>query len=153
MTTLDVQGAEDFANLARAIRTHADRRALQKVLFSGLQRATKGIRANMKGAIPGAVPSGMAARAVSGARLSTRTRGGANTSVVIVASSKRGQLVNMNAGHLRHPVYGHRSVWVDQTSGIDQGFLDKEFSQASPEVRRELARVIDEVSRKVAAST
>lgn len=150
-----VDGVEEFVSLGQAIRRHADRKALQKELYSGLQRATKGTRESMKAAIPTSVPQrgGLAARTVRGARFATRsTGGGANAGVRIVASSKTGQLVNLNAGRLRHPVYGGRT-WVTQTKGITPGFLDREFEQSSPAVRRELGRVIDEVSRKVTAST
>lgn len=146
-----VEGAEQVQSLAQSIRTHADRKSLQRELYSGLNRASKGIRANMKGAIPAAVPhrGGLAAITTKGARLQTRTAGGgANPGVRIVASSKRGQLVNLNAGRLRHPVYGH-GPWVQQTRGIDPGFLDTEFDKASPDVQRELLRVIEDIARRI----
>lgn len=149
---VSAEGLEQFQALAERIKVHADQKALRKELYAGLNRVTKQLRTDMKAAIPSAVPrrGGLAALVSQNARLSGRTSSsGTNTGVRIVASSKRGQLANLNAGKLRHPVYGHQP-WITQTRGITPHFLDEKFEGGGAEARREVIRVMEEVARKVA---
>lgn len=149
---MDVRGAEEFAELAQRIKVHADAKALRKELYAGLNRSTKGIRDDMKNSIAPALPTsgGLAARVASSARLSTRSASsGRNIGVRIVAGAKGGNLSAMNRGRFRHPVFG-AGPWVEQTEGVRAGFLNQPFLQKAAEVQRDVAKVMDEIARKVA---
>lgn len=76
---------------------------------------------------------------------------------------ERRDVPRLNAGVLRHPVYGrtrklrhharHRATsmanpWVAQT--VTPGFVDRPVDQLGPEVRRQMQVVIDQVAAKIA---
>lgn len=149
---VEIRNAEDFAELAKRIRQHADAKALRRELFSGLQRATKGLRAEMQEAIVPALPTrgGLASFVRARAKLSTQSRTGGTTAGVRIVSGNRGgpNLARYNAGRFRHPVFGRG--WVEQSAGVTPGFLDVTFDRAAPPVRKEVLRVMGEVARKVA---
>lgn len=147
----EVRGAEDLRELNARIRSHADRKAIQRELYAGLNRATKGIRDDQKASIPASLPSrgGLASLVHGSARLSTRMRhSGASAGIRIQATDKQHDLARMNAGSLRHPVYG-RGAWVTQTAGVDAGFLDEPVKKAGPDVARAILRVMADIARKV----
>lgn len=151
----EVRGADDVDALVRRIRTHADAKALRRELYAGLNRVTKGVRADMKASIGPSLPSrgGLAALVMAKASLTTSAISGRNAGVRIKARSRKGgteQLARMNReGRVRHPVFGNRKKWVDQTAGIDAGFLDEPFEKSKPEVARSISRVLDDIARKV----
>lgn len=151
MADFEVRGSDDVDALVRRIRTHADAKALRKELYAGLNRVTKDVREDMKASIGPSLPSrgGLAALVMAKASLSTSAAGGRSAGVRIRARNKDYDLARLNAGRLRHPVWGNREVWVEQTAGITPGFLDEAFEKKKPEIAREVSRVLDEIARKV----
>jgi hypothetical protein len=152
VSDIELRGADDVAALVRRIRTHADAKAIRKDLYSGLSRATKEVREDMKASIPPSLPSrgGLAAQIHRDAgTFRTSAKGGRWAGVSIFAKSKGHDLRRLNQGRLRHPVFGNRSVWVQQTAGVIPGFLDEPFEKSKPEVARGIQQVLDEIARKV----
>ena len=49
----------------------------------------------------------------------------------------------LNAGRLRHPLYGNRSHWYPQR--IAPGFVDKAIERGTRDVREEMLRALDRV--------
>ena len=81
------------------------------------------------------------------------TRSGSNPSVRLVAREKGGKSVDLSsldAGRLRHPVYGNRRVWVQQP--VPQGWWTKAVtgSDALSAVRTEMLDVIETVAKQLA---
>lgn len=138
------RGADDLDALRTRIKRHANAKDLQRDLTSGMRKATAEVRRDMKAAIPPSLPSrgGLAASVHRGARLNTST---SRTGVRI----KVGKVGGLNEGKLRHPVHGNRKVWVQQTEGIDPGFLDEEFDKSRPQLQRAVVRVMQEIARKI----
>lgn len=151
MPDLTLRGTDDVDALVRRIRTHADAKALRKELYAGLNRVTKPVREDMKASIGPSLPSrgGLAALVMAKASLTTSATSGRNAGVRIRARHKDYDLKRLNAGRLRHPVFGNRSAWVQQTAGINPGFLDDSFEKQKPEIARGVLRVLDEIARKV----
>lgn len=151
MADLELRGADDVDALVRRIRTNADAKALRKELYAGLNRVTKGVREDMKASIGPSLPSrgGLAALVMAKVSLTTSAATGRNAGVRIRARHKSYDLKRLNDGRLRHPVYGNRSVWVEQTEGVNPGFLDEAFDKNKPEVARGIQRVLDDIARKV----
>jgi hypothetical protein len=152
----EVRGLDDLEALTRALKAAGDSgTGLRRELYAGLNRATKHTREQMKKAIPGALPTsgGLAAEVASTASFTaTATGSGANTGVRIKGrrrGRKGSSLARMNAGVVRHPVFGNRSVWVDQTAGVTKGFLDEEFQQDKPELRDAVIEVIQSVRAQI----
>lgn len=148
---MEIRGADDVDALVRRIRTHADAKALRKELISGLNRVTKSVREDMKASIGPSLPSrgGLAGLAMAKASLTTAAASGRNPGVRIKARHKSYDLKRLNEGRLRHPVFGNRSVWVEQTAGLNPGFLDESFEKSKPELARGITRVLNEIARKV----
>lgn len=151
MPQVELQGAEQVDALVRRIRVHADAKALRKELYQGLNRVTKGVRADMRASIGPSLPSrgGLAALMMAKASLTSTASQGKNAGVRIRARHKSYDLKRLNAGRLRHPVFGNRRVWVEQTAGINPGFLDDSFEKQKPEIAREVQRVLDDIARKI----
>lgn len=146
-----LRGSDDVDALVRRIRTHADAKAIRKELYAGLNRVTKPVREDMKASIGPSLPSrgGLAALVMARASLTTSATSGRNAGVRIRARHKDYDLKRLNQGRLRHPVFGNRRVWVQQTAGINPGFLDDSFEKQKPEIARGVLRVLDEIARKV----
>lgn len=155
MTEIQVTGAEHFVALTHRIKEHADAKALQKELYSGLNRVTKPVRKSMQEAAGRSLPKrgGLAAlTAKKGTLSAARSTSLKGAGIRIKTKSKGPNLPLYNAGSVRHPVFARKGVkapWVTQSAGVDAGYLDKAFEEKSDEVRREVIRIIDEVSRKV----
>lgn len=155
MSDVELRGTADVEALVRRIRTHADAKALRKELYAGLNRVTKPVREDMKASIGPSLPSrgGLAALIMAKASLTTSAATGRNAGVRIRARRRDGgDLRRLNEGRLRHPVFGNRGAWVEQTAGINPGFLDDSFEKSKPEIARGVQRVLDEIARKVEGS-
>jgi hypothetical protein len=146
-----LRGSDDVDALVRRIRTHADAKAIRKELYSGLNRVTKGVREDMRASIGPSLPNrgGLASLVMAKASLTTSATAGRNAGVRIRARHKEYDLKRLNQGRLRHPVFGNRAVWVEQTEGINPGFLDDSFEKQKPEITRGIQRVLDDIARKV----
>lgn len=150
---VEIRHLEDFAKVSRALRAAGtEGKGLRRELFSGLNRATKPVRADMRAAIPDALPrrGGLATDVQRTTRFATTTRtSGANIGIRIRARGKR-SIRRMNAtGTFRHPVYGNRGVWVNQSAGVTKGFLDHPFEKARPVVRAEVMATIDRIRASI----
>lgn len=147
----ELQGADDVDALVRRIRTHADAKVIRRELYAGLNRATKPVRDDMKASIAPSLPSrgGLAALVMAKVSLTTAAKSGKWAGVSIKARHKSYDLRRLNQGRLRHPVWGNRSVWVEQTKGVNPGFLDEAFKKSKPEITRDIQRVLADIARKV----
>lgn len=57
-------------------------------------------------------------------------------------------LKRIDAGNLRHPVYGNRGAWVSQR--VRPGFWSKTLEDKAPDkVREALLEVLDDVERQL----
>lgn len=147
---LEIRG-DDIGNLVKAIRTHADSKALRKELFSGLNRATKEIRGQMIEVIPAALPrrGGLADQMKARTTSRTSAKAGKYAGVSMAFRAKGMDIRTLTGKRLRHPVYGNRSRWVNQTEGVEPALFMGEFDKQKPEIQRQIMKVLDEVARKV----
>jgi len=152
MGDFEVRGAEDIDRLVKRIRAHADAKALRKELYSGLNRVSKDIRGEMKQAIPAALPrrGGLAAKVQATTRFTTSAKSGSNAGVTIWARNKSHDIRTLTGRRLRHPVYGNRSTWVNQTAGVDPAVFLAAFDKQKPFVQRKLLRVMNDIAKKIA---
>jgi hypothetical protein len=89
----------------------------------------------------------LAARVVN-AKYRVTSRAGRNPAITLRAKDSTGRAVNLNAldhGRDRHPVFGNRKVWVDQT--VPEGWWSKPMEEGIPavslEVRAAVTRVVE----------
>jgi hypothetical protein len=142
--------SDDVDNLVRAIRTHADAKAIRRDLYRGLNSVTKDVRSQMIDAIPNALPQGGGLAEQMRAKVSGRTsaKGGKYAGVSIRFTSKGYDIRTLMGGRIRHPVFG-TGVWVDQTAGTDPEAFIGEFAAQKPEMARAINRVMEDIARKV----
>lgn len=121
---------------------------LRRELYRGANSATKPMRQDMQASILPSLPSrgGLASEMHRNTSLTTSLRSGrfAGASVRVRG---RSSLRRMNrSGVFRHPVFGNREKWVEQSAGVRKGFLDEPFDRQVPNVRKELLKAIDRVA-------
>ena len=133
--------------VVRTLRDLGDK-DLARELSKGLNRATKDLKADAKAEAGRRLPQrgGLAAR-VAGAKLSTRRRSGRNPGVRIQAAGMA-QLSGMDAGQVKHPVFGNRDVWVTQQ--IAGGWFSDPMEAGGPAVARAVEAVLDDVANQAA---
>jgi len=152
----EVRGTDDLAKLGRAFKAAGSGgKGMRKELRSGLTRATKETRRDLKAAIPDALPrrGGLAALVARTATVTTSSSTSGPKVGVRIKARRRGlkgpSLRRLNAGTVRHPVYGNPKKWVSQTAGVKRGFLTLAFARSKPKVRREVADVIKTVRSRI----
>jgi hypothetical protein len=141
----------DVDNLVRAIRTHADAKTIRRDLYRGLNSASKGVRSQMVDAIPNALPrrGGLAEQMKAKVRSRTTAKGGRYAGVAIRFNSSGYDIRTLTGARLRHPVFGDRGTWVEQTAGLNPEAFVGEFARQRPEMLRAISRVLEDIARKV----
>ena len=155
-TLITVTGADGLARLGRALR-QAGRNDLRKELLRGVRRASKPmVPAARAAALEGLPKRGGLAADVSGAKWVVRTRlqgRGAGVRITGAWSSdgRQHDLSKMDSGVIRHPTWGRRGIgdWEAQTAGVRARWFSDAMNALAPEIREELAKVIDDVAQKL----
>lgn len=152
MPDIEVRGAEDIDQLVKAIREHADAKALRKELYAGLNRATKNIRGELIEVIPAALPNrgGLADLMKAKARSRTTAKAGKWAGVSMRFESKGHDIRTLTGKRLRHPVFGNRSRWVTQTAGVEPSVFLAKFEEQTPRLQDAVLRVLNDIAQKVA---
>lgn len=152
MPDIEVRGAEDIADLVKRIREHADAKALRKELFAGLNRATKDIRGELIEVIPASLPTrgGLADLVKSRVRSNTSAKAGKFAGVSMRFQAKGHDIRTLTGKRLRHPVFGNRNAWVDQTAGVEPSVFMAKFEEQTPVLQDAVMRVLNDIAQKVA---
>lgn len=141
------RGVQQLAALSVALKDQANR-GLKNELAKSLRRATKkpiGIaRQNARDRLP---RKGGLAELVAGSKISTRNRiTGKNPSITVVAANPN-NIRAVNAGKVRHPVFGRETNWTVQT--VPAGWWSDAWKEGGPDAKREVAAALRETSRKL----
>lgn len=141
----------DVDNLVVALRRHADAKAIRKDLFRGLNHAGKPVRAKMIDAIPEALPrsGGLAEQMQSKVRGRITAKSGKYAGVSLRYTSSGYDIRTLMGGRLKHPVFGNRDVWVEQTEGVNPDAFTRVFAAERPALLREINKVLGDIARKV----
>lgn len=149
---LEVEGADKFGVLAKALRTLGEK-DLQKQLYAGINRAVKPLTAAVKSRANTAryVPSGYATELSKTLRVRAKRRAGRNPRITLVGTAKTRQgaprkLDSLNRGRMRHPLYGNRGYWFNQDEGIKKGFWDEPLRDNAGVVRKEIVKALNEAA-------
>jgi hypothetical protein len=145
---MDVRGVDDFARLSRALKDAANK-DLQRELNKGLNEAAKPFKQAVRESARRRLSRrGGLNETVAKSRISVRKS--AKTGIRVQAGGRRSQLDRINAGRVRHPVFGG-DAWVDQA--VTPGFWDEPARELGPQVvaegRKALDRVADQIERRV----
>lgn len=149
---LEVRGLEKLARVSALLKDAP--KEMQRELYRELNSITKPLRAAMRDEIPNALPrrGGLAARVQQRSSFTASARkGGAFVGVSIRARGRKGTDVRMlESGRLRHPVFGNRRAWVEQTAGVREKALTKVFESERGHILYELDGALDRLAAKLA---
>jgi hypothetical protein len=124
----------------RGVRSHHRKTgAPTKLKTSGRARRSDGSSSRVES---------LADRVVN-ARFSVKTKAGRNPAVMLRATDANGRAINLNAldhGHVRHPVFGNRDVWVAQP--VTEGWWSKPMEAGIPAVTAEVIAAVNRVVAK-----
>ncbi len=141
----------DVDSLVRAIRTHADAKAIRRDLYRGLNSASKTTTSKMKDAIDDALPSrgGLSGEMKSTIKSRVSAKSGQYAGVSLWFNSKGHDVRTLTGKRLRHPVFGNPGAWVEQTAGVDPRAFPRAFALQKPALARAIRGVLDDIARKV----
>jgi hypothetical protein len=140
---IEVRGAEQFAQLSKRLRDAANK-DLQKEMSLSISRAMRPLTAAIRASAASTLPQsgGLAARI---AKSSMRTRRRA-MGITLIASNPY-TLQKLDDGSVRHPVYGHRNVWVTQS--VTPGWWTRPTTAFAPQARQAVQKALDDVAAKI----
>lgn len=117
---------------------------LRKGITAALRPATKVVRAS----VPQYMPSGYAPVLAKSLQLRTSNlASGLRITGQAKGNPRPRKVTDLNAGRLRHPLFGNRNHWYAQSTR--RGFFDEPLRKQAPVVRAELERVLADVAKKI----
>ena len=139
-----IRGAEDLERLATRLKDMGGS-DLKKELLRGIRETNKPTITAIKRSAADNLPrrGGLAAM-VANESIGTRTRLTGNGAGVTI-QRKRGR--GLNAGRLRHPLFGNRTVWKEQS--VDKGWFDRPIEKDAPQIRDGLQKVMQDIASKI----
>ena len=145
-----VEGTNHLNALGAAFKAAGDEgKGLKRELLKEIRDETKPASEDVRRSAESLLPrrGGLAAR-VAGSRFSTSTRFGANTAGVRIVGKSGYNISRMNAGTLRHPVFGNRSAWVTQS--VRPHWFDQPIERAADHgLRDAVVRAISSMSERI----
>lgn len=144
---VEVRTTEDLARLAKRLRD-AGRGDLRKRVLKAMRTETKpvipAIRSSALRTLP--VSGGLMAE-IRDSKIGIRTRlSGRSVGVRVVATNPH-DIRSLNAGRLRHPLFGDTDHWYQQD--VEPGWFDRPLQERAPGIRRAITQALDEAARKL----
>lgn len=152
MVQLSVDGADKFAAVAKTLKQAGDK-DLKKELRAAIASAVEPMTDEVRDQVAQYLPTRYAPLLADSlkTRQSWRTSG-STIGLVLTGSAKgrrqRRHVQAINAGVLRHPVFGNRNVWVAQP--VRRGFWDEPMTAAKRQPAREIGKALDRIARRLA---
>lgn len=147
VSSLRVDGAEDLARVAGAVQRVEPK--LRKELLAGIRKAVKPSIVEVKAEALSTLPAeGGLNRFVATSKIGVRTRSSGRRAGIRVVATKGGHdLVGINDGMVRHPVFGNRKVWVSQR--VDGGFYSEPLTEGAPRIQKEIKGTMDRILAQI----
>jgi hypothetical protein len=120
------------------------RKELLREIRGSAKKAIPDVRASAGRTLP--KRGGLAAR-VAEQPYAVRTSLAASGAAVKIIGQGMKELRDIDAGRLRHPVYGNREVWKAQS--VTPGFFSKAIARRAPFIRRDIQNAMGDIARKV----
>jgi hypothetical protein len=149
-----IDGGDQLRKVVAQVRAEADK-GLGKELSKALERAMVPVRQAIEVSAGEVMPkrggyAGILTRSLKHRRT---TRASSRDASVRLTSSAKGKVENrdlpsLNAGALRHPVFGRRKTWT--VTAIRAGFHDRAVEKAGPGAEDEVLKVLDDFIDRLA---
>jgi hypothetical protein len=150
VTSLRIEGTDDLQRVADALKQAGDK-DLQRATSAAIRGEARplGLRVLRRGADSMPHRGGFAARVAGGSAGVSSALRGRVASVSVILRNKGADLKSLDAGILRHKVFG-RDVWVRQS--VVPGAFRRAFEEEAAAVRERVTKaaqgVLDDVARK-----
>lgn len=152
--SLRVEGADAFFALAKRLKEAGDK-DLQRELYRGLNRAVKPADEAIRASAIATLPSrgGYNTTIATDLKIRVQRRTGAKTvgikliGTAKTTSGKARELVRLDEGSLRKPLFGMRRYWYPQK--VTRGFWTGPARGADPQVRTRLLIAMKNVADKI----
>lgn len=143
------QGARDLELVGKRLKAQG-RGDLRKELLKGIRTEAKPAVADVKASARANLPQrGGLAAIVGGSSFGVRTRLTGNSAGVRITGTSRSVkgMRAINAGRLRHPVFGNRKTWAEQH--VEPGFFSEPIERRAPQIRGGIERVMKRIANDV----
>jgi len=141
--------ADELARLSAALR-EAGETEWRKQVTQGIKDAADGIPDAIRAGMKPHLPNRYADVLAKDTRLTISVKTGITDPGVFVVgknSGKQRKLNMINAGILRHPLFGDRNRWYAQElPSVRPGWFDDPCQAAKPEVRAEIEAALEQVN-------
>lgn len=152
MTNFDVHGAGNFYALSKALK-HAGQTDLRKRLHKGLREAVKEVMPEAEKRLADALPyaQGRSKPVRQVAQVKTGRDPGVTVGVRFGSKRSTNARLANSKGLIRHPVFadGQKTrdewMWVNQSVPGAEGWFDKTYINAAPDIRRRIEGVMEDV--------
>jgi hypothetical protein len=147
-----VTGAEQMRALALDLKAAgSDGAGLRRELLAGMRAVGKPLADKARASALSLLPkAGGLNQWVADSNIGVRNNlTGSSTRIGMRIVSTKGahNLEGIDAGRVRHPVYGKRSTWVSQT--VPQGWFSTPLAESAPEVQATLILAMDLIGRRI----
>lgn len=130
---LIIKGVEDMERIGRQLRTAGDkrlRRDLLKAIRDAVQPTHEQVRQSALRVLP---KRGGLADLIASSKLQTRSRLSGKQIGVKVRAVDKHDIYNLDRGRLRHPLYGNREHWYQQS--VTAGWFTNPMLASGRDVR------------------
>jgi hypothetical protein len=147
----EVSGSSQLHVLAARIRAVGDK-GLGREFGDALKKTAEPVQAAVREESARVLPGSYAALFSTSLRFRTQLRTGAREAslrLVTFADGKkeRRDIVSINQGALRHPLFGNRRHWY--ATRVRSGFFDRGTDQAADEAEKKMLAVLDDFAKRL----
>lgn len=144
------RGARELAALAKRLKDEGNG-SLRKELLKGIYGAGKQAIPEVRRSATRMLPrrGGLAAQIAAQSFTSRASLSGSSVSVRLIGQGMK-ELGDIDAGRLRHPVFGNRDVWEAQS--VTAGFFSGTMQAQAPSIRREIDKTMNDVAHRLTRS-
>ena len=145
-----ITGAEQLRALGRDLKAAGEEgKGLRRKMLAGMRAAGRPLAEKVKESARDNLPKrGGLNEWAAASRVTVRNSlTGKSVGTRIVVGKRKHDISDMDAGSLRHPVYGNRKKWVGQS--IAEGAFSKPLEHSAPEIQAALLAVMEMTARQI----
>jgi len=140
--SLEIQGQKELAALAAGL--HKAAATFQNDMLTSVADAVKPLQSSVPRSALSTLPKrGGLAKRVAASRYSIQRRG----NIIRFATTNAYNIKQMDAGTVRHPVYGNRAKWVSQS--VPPSWWTKPITQETPRIVRDMQREMQRIVNRI----
>ena len=152
--SMEAQAAE-FRALAQRLKD-AGEKGLRRELTNAIRDAVKPLKTDIldSGNLDEHMPNNYVPALLRDLKVTTFSRAGLDAGVSVRAEARtpRGnyrQVVQLEEGRIRHPVFGDRERWETQLRGMRSGFFSGPVRDHGPRIKDAVAKAGHDVAQKI----